>query len=244
MVSSLPVAYARTPGNLSGTGTFYDTVVSIVSIQMVGANQVIKDEGLGKVTGVLTGTYGFMATITIAPDGAATYVAVDACKCTVGGKTGGLVFSEQGSGNVVTGTFKSQALITKSSEDLQGLTGAALLQGIQDPLTLLTKGTYTITLSLPLNRQTSGAPYSIQASTSVPSLTPDGAKSPSPSSSQTTAAPQTNSAGASVSHPIALNPAPVSSHSQDRHDSDKQVPQAPPATSSSHVHHSHPHRSP
>src|SRR5947207_6701102 len=94
MVSSLPSAYARTPGNLSGTGTFYDTYVSVVSIQMVGANQVIKDQGLGKVTGVLTGTYGFAATITIAPDGAATYVAIDACKCTVGGKTGGLVFSE------------------------------------------------------------------------------------------------------------------------------------------------------
>src|SRR5437879_1319953 len=68
MISSFPAAYARTSGTITGTGTFTDTSVTITSIQMVGSNEVIKDWGVGQVTGTLTGTYGFIATITVQPN--------------------------------------------------------------------------------------------------------------------------------------------------------------------------------
>ena len=55
MISSLPAAYAGSD-RINGTGTFSDVTVTILSIQMVGANEVITDAGTGKVTGTLRGT--------------------------------------------------------------------------------------------------------------------------------------------------------------------------------------------
>jgi hypothetical protein len=101
----LPAAYAKRNTSINGTGTFSDTSVTILSIQMVGSNEVIKDAGTGTVTGTLKGTYSFTATITVLPTGEASYKAIDVCKCTVAGKTGGLQFTETGTGNVIAGIF-------------------------------------------------------------------------------------------------------------------------------------------
>ena len=49
MLSSLPAAYAITGSTINGTGTFRDTSVTILSIQVVGSNTVIKDWGIGVV---------------------------------------------------------------------------------------------------------------------------------------------------------------------------------------------------
>ena len=149
MVSSLPAAYAESYQNINGTGTFSDITVTVLSIQMVGANEVISDAGTGKVTGTLRGTYSFTATITVQPTGVATYSAIDVCKCTVAGSTGGLQFSETGTGNQITGIFQSKAVIMKASGDLKGTTGTAFLLGMQNPVTSLTSGTYSTSISLP-----------------------------------------------------------------------------------------------
>ena len=128
MLSSLPAAYAITGSTINGTGTFRDTSVTILSIQVVGSNTVIKDWGIGVVTGTLSGTYYFSATITVQPTGVATYSAVDGCQCTIAGRTGGLVFNEQGSGNSITGAFQSKATITQSSGGLNGVTDPPTFQ--------------------------------------------------------------------------------------------------------------------
>jgi len=238
MASSLPPAYARTSVTISGSGTFADTYVKILSIQVVGGNTVIKDEGLGQVTGMLSGIYAFAATITVQPNGMATYSAVDGCQCTIRGNTGGLLFNEQGSGNEMTGAFNSQAVITQSSNALKGMTGTAILTGLQDPLTSLTSGTYTITLSLPSSSKTSLASYSTQATTSGLVRTSDDAKSLAPSPSQTIA-PPTSSSGKVVSHSIATT------HIDDKHLATKTPPPNPGApTSNTHVPSPHRQRSP
>ena len=148
MGTFLPAAYAKEE-LIHGTGTFSDTSVTILSIQMVGSNQVITEAGTGKVTGTLRGTYSFTATITVQPSGVASYNAIDVCRCLVDGNTGGMQFTETGTGNVITGSFQSQAIITKASGDLKGSTGTATLQGIQNPMTGLTSGTYSIPITLP-----------------------------------------------------------------------------------------------
>src|SRR5882762_6680833 len=148
MVSSLPAAHAG-PDVIKGTGTFFDINVTILSIQMVGSNEVITDAGTGKVTGTLKGTYTFTATITVQPTGVASYSAIDVCKCTVDGNTGVLQFTETGTGNQITGVFQSHAVITNASGDLKGSTGTAILQGLQNPVTGLTSGTYSIPITLP-----------------------------------------------------------------------------------------------
>ncbi len=148
MVSSLPAAYAGSE-RINGTGTFSDITVTILSVQMVGANEVITDAGTGKVTGTLRGTYSFTATITVQPTGVASYSAIDVCRCTVDGNTGGLQFIETGTGNQITGVFQSQAKIARASSDLTGATGTAILKGMQNPVTGLTSGTYSISITLP-----------------------------------------------------------------------------------------------
>jgi hypothetical protein len=245
MISSLPVAYAKTSPTVSGTGTFTDIAVTILSIQMVGSNEVIKDAGLGKVTGTLSGTYAFTATITIQPSGIATYSAIDACECTVAGNTGGLLFSEQGTGNVITGAFLSKATITKSSNGLKGDTGTAILKGIQDPVTNLTTGTYTITLSLQSNTQVTDEYAPIQGSNSVTVPASDNApKSLAPSPAHTEAS-QTNSAGAGASHSTANHGAHVTSHSETKHSTITSSPSKPATpTSNAHAKSSPHHRSP
>jgi hypothetical protein len=150
MGSFLPAVYAKGNPSINGTGTFSDTSVTILSIQMVGPNEVIKDAGTGVVTGTLTGTYSFTATITVQPTGVASYSAIDVCQCTGAGKEGGLVFTEDGTGNVITGVFQSQAVITKASGGFKEATGTSTLHGMQDPATSLTSGAYSITLSLDL----------------------------------------------------------------------------------------------
>ena len=243
MASSIPAAYATTSRTISGTGTFADIYVKILSIQMVGSNTVIEDEGLGKVTGMLTGTYAFTATITVQPNGIATYSATDGCQCTIGGKTGGLLFSEQGSGNEITGAFQSQAVITQSSNDLTGVTGTAILTGVQNPVTNLTTGTYTITLSMPSSRQSSGASYTTEGATYGTTLPYDDAqRAPAPSPTHPDASPA-NSVGAGTSHPVADHAAPLPGHSDSRHTTAAQSPSKPAAPApNTHVHHSHPHR--
>jgi hypothetical protein len=244
MISTLPAAYARTLGTISGTGTFADTVVKILSIQMVGSNEVIKDEGLGEVTGTLSGIYGFTATITIEPTGMATYVAIDACDCTVAGITGGLLFSEQGTGNVITGAFQSKAIVTGSSNGLRGDTGTAILTGIQDPVTSLTSGTYTITLTLPSNTHTTGAAAQTYLSGSGTNPTSDSARtSPAPSSARTDAS-QANSSATRASHSIANHGAPATSHPETKHSTATPSPTNPATpTSSPQIKSSHHHRS-
>ena len=240
IVSSFPAAYARTPGTITGTGTFTDTAVRILSIQMVGSTEIIKDEGLGKVTGTLSGLYGFQATITIQANGMATYSAIDGCQCTIGGKTGGLLFSEQGTGNVVTGAFLSKAIITQSSDELRGDTGTAILTGIQDPFTSLTSGTYTVTISLPSTRQTTygSTPTSPSAAGTIPtSYSTQSSPALSPVHTDT---PKTNSAVAGVSHPVANHGTPVTSHSESRHTETAPSPSSP-ATPTSHEHVRSPH---
>jgi hypothetical protein len=248
MVSSLPVAYAGTSATsrtISGIGTFTDTAVTILSIQMVGSNEVIQDAGMGKVTGTLSGIYAFTATITIQPTGIATYSAIDACQCTVAGNTGGLLFNEYGTGNVITGAFQSKATIAQSSNGLKGDTGIAILKGIQNLATSLTSGTYTITLSLPSDKQTSdvntrtlgGSSIPISASNSTP-------MSPAPSSAHTDAS-QTTSAAAGISHSVARHASPGTSHADDKQSTTTPSLSNPATpTSSAHVKSSYQHRSP
>jgi len=149
-ISSLPVAFAKPNPSITGTGTFADTSVTILSVSFVGSNEVITDAGTGVVAGTMTGTYAFAATITIQPTGMASYKAIDVCKCTISpAQPGILVFSETGTGNELTGSFQSTAVITLASGGLRGMTGAATLVGIQNPLTSLTSGTYSLAFFQP-----------------------------------------------------------------------------------------------
>jgi len=146
VATSLPAAFAKPP-SINGTGTFSDTSVTILSIQMVGSNEVIKDAGTGVVTGTLTGTYSVTASINVQATGVASFSAIDVFRCIVAGRTGGLVFNEKGTGNQITGSFQSQAVITKASGELKDWTGTATLLGMQDPITGLTSGIYSIALN-------------------------------------------------------------------------------------------------
>ena len=243
MLSSLPAAYASTNLTVKGSGTFRDTSVTILSIQTIGSSTVIKDWGVGQVTGTLTGTYYFSATITVQPTGAATYSAIDGCQCTIAGKAGGLVFDELGVGNSITGAFQSKATITQTSDNLKGITGSATLTGTQNPVTMLTAGTYTISLNVPQNKQTTVVYYPTPGST-YGAILPTDTKSATLSPAHTDVSPK-GSVGTGVSHSVANPAAPVSGHSETNHATATQPPSKPASPApNTHPEPSHPHRSP
>jgi hypothetical protein len=143
----LGLAHAQT-GPVAFKGTFGDTSFGILGAEIVNGNTVFFAKGAGAVHGGFTGTYSFVANITMLPSGYADYHAIDVCQCTVAGKQGVATFDELGAG-APEGSFSSSEVITSATGGLSGLTGTATLQGRQDPLTMLTSGTWVASLALP-----------------------------------------------------------------------------------------------
>ncbi|MCS4538214.1 MAG: DUF3224 domain-containing protein [Thaumarchaeota archaeon] len=139
--SSIGAAYAS--AGTTGTGSFADSSFIIVSTEIVGGKIVLNVKGSGTVTGAFTGPYTFEGRVTITPTGTANYHVIDTCTCTVEGRSGTLVFRENGRGSAF-GSFESKITILRGTDGLANLNGHGALQGIQDPTTLLTSGSYSV----------------------------------------------------------------------------------------------------
>lgn len=135
------------PSPLPAKGTGYDTSFIITSVKTVGVKTVYGVTGSGIVDGDFTGTYTFDGTITIDPSGKATYRVIDVCQCTFVGKSGTVTVQESG-GGVPGGQFTAGLIIIDASNDLFGLSGKGKLQGTQDPVTLLTSWSYSMSVTL------------------------------------------------------------------------------------------------
>jgi hypothetical protein len=141
-----PLAYAATKP-ITATGTGQDTSFIITSVTTIGGKTVYGVTGAGIVNGDFTGTYTFDGTITIDPSGKATYRVIDVCQCTFVGKSGTVTVQESG-GGVPGGQFTAGLIIIDASNDLFGLSGKGKLQGTQDPVTLLTSWSYSMSVTL------------------------------------------------------------------------------------------------
>ena len=130
------------------TGSFADSSFIIVSTKTIGDVTYLGVMGAGTVTGTLTGTYVFAGIIEVHPAGEAIYHVIDKCKCTLAGKSGTIIFNEQGKGNFFTGDFQANLDIIYATDGLKNLRGTGTLQGKQDTATLLTSGTYLMNLTL------------------------------------------------------------------------------------------------
>ncbi len=145
--TSIGVAYAHNEP-INATGTWQDTSFIILSAQVIGGNTVLLVTGTGIVSGGFTGTFTFGGTVVIDPQGNAEYRVIDVCECTLMGRSGTVVVDERGTGTLPGGEFQANLKIIKASGDLEHLSGRGTLQGVQDQVTLLTSGTYSMDVIL------------------------------------------------------------------------------------------------
>ena len=141
------VAYADEK-SIRATGTWQDTSFIILSSRVIGDYTFLLVTGSGIVSGDFTGTFTFGGIVIIDPQGSAEYRVIDVCECTIMGKSGTVVVDERGRGSLPGGAFQANLKIIKASGDLEGLSGKGTLRGIQDQVTLLTSGTYSMNVTL------------------------------------------------------------------------------------------------
>ena len=83
--------------------------------------------------------------LTLYPTGDAVFQAIDTCTCTVAGKSGTVVFYEQGTVTLQPTGYQLSSTVTiiKANGQLTNLQGQIACVGLVDPTTGLTSGTYS-----------------------------------------------------------------------------------------------------
>jgi hypothetical protein len=76
----------------------------------------------------MVGNFTRASQLTVHPDGTESYAALTLCSCSLLGKSGGLIFFDQGSG-IFHGTFHGQSMIVSGSGGLSELRGSAAVAG-------------------------------------------------------------------------------------------------------------------
>ena len=144
--SPLILVHAQTSYSYPASGSFLDT--SVVSSQTIftGTSETIYQTNAGTISGTFSGPYLTFVNLTISATGI-TYNANDVCYCTVGGKSGTLVFDEVGTLSQIDNTgpyyLNSVANIVLTTGHLRHLEGSISLEGLVYTPTGLTEGTYS-----------------------------------------------------------------------------------------------------
>jgi hypothetical protein len=145
-VAAIPFPAAHAAATVEqGTGTFADSSFVLMPVFAAGGTTIFDVKGSGTVTGALSGTYTFTGILEMDPTGIVHYQLTDKFSVVVDGRPGTLLIFEVGHGSEVTHAFTSQFFIVSGTGDLPELSGQGVLHGTQDPATLLTSGTYSLT---------------------------------------------------------------------------------------------------
>jgi len=111
---------------MPASGTFVDVVTS-TQVRVADGNLILTQTVTQTLTGTITGTATQQATTVVHPSGAANFFGAETCTCSVGGKTGNLVFGFSGTG-APNGSFEGQFVILSGSGELANLNGRGTLQ--------------------------------------------------------------------------------------------------------------------
>ncbi len=146
--SPLIISHAQTPDSYPASGSFLDTSVVSSQTTFSGASETIYQTNAGTISGTFSGPYLTFVNLTISASGI-TYDATDVCACTVGGKSGTLVFEEVGTLTLINGVYylNSVATVIHATGHLNHLEASITLQGVVYSSTGLTEGTYSGTVS-------------------------------------------------------------------------------------------------
>ena len=144
---SSSVAQAQASASYPASGSFIDNSVAASYTTFNGGSEIIYQTNVGTISGTFSGPYLTFVNLTISSTGI-TYNAIDVCSCTVGGKSGTLVFNEVGTLTLINGVYylNSVANIVQATGSLKHLEASITLQGIVYTTTGLTEGTYSGTV--------------------------------------------------------------------------------------------------
>jgi len=123
------VVYAAPPAPASGTFIIDPLNLTIIDSREAGGKIFITATSTGsELLGTFVGPFSSEVRLVIYPDGSIDRQGTSLCTCTVGGKTGTLVFQSQAKGNA-DGSFQGTQSIISATGELEGLHYQGTIEG-------------------------------------------------------------------------------------------------------------------
>ena len=141
-----PRAAAQASAFTAASGTYAQTAITALDVQVAGPNTILEQRSTGWISGTLNGTFEDEIRVVIHPNGNFNAQFTITCDCTVEGKSGILEITATDTGELTSptsGSFAGRAVIKGGTGGLADLRGNLEIMGTVDVLSGLSTTTYS-----------------------------------------------------------------------------------------------------